>query len=387
VKNLPKVLVVDDEQFNLDYLTQELEDLGLGSITAKNGEEALRIMKAQNPDLVLLDIMMPVMDGFEVLGAIKKDKNLQDIPVIVISALSDMAHIVKGIELGAEDFLPKPSDPVLLQARIHSSLEKKRLRDIEKHYFQGLEKELQIGKQIQEGFLPEKILQVKGWEISTFFRSAREVSGDFFDVFRLPSGGIALFLGDVTGKGVGAALYMALYRTLLRASLEMNSSLGMINDAERLLNAATFTNRYICKVHDSNLLLTTFLGVLDPKSGNLEYVSAGHDPPMRINQGKIIGRLMPTGPVIGVLEDTQFEIGRIVLEREEILLLFTDGITDMQNREGIIFGPDNFEKLASVKVNSASHLLSAIVQKADDFIGTATQYDDITLLAVKRKDS
>jgi class 3 adenylate cyclase len=129
VNQKPKVLIVDDEPLNVDYLEQELEDLNYDTISASNGQEALEKIQAESPDLVLLDIMMPVMDGFAVLRRVKADPKLRDIPVIIISAMNDLQSVVKGIEQGAEDYLPKPFEPVLLHARISSSLEKKRLRD------------------------------------------------------------------------------------------------------------------------------------------------------------------------------------------------------------------------------------------------------------------
>jgi adenylate cyclase len=125
----PKVLIVDDELFNVDYLEQELEDLNYDTVSAGNGQEALEKLHSESPDLVLLDIMMPIMDGFAVLSHMKVDSKLRDIPVIIISAMNDLQSMVKGIKQGAEDYLPKPFEPVLLRARISSSLEKKRLRD------------------------------------------------------------------------------------------------------------------------------------------------------------------------------------------------------------------------------------------------------------------
>jgi Adenylate cyclase, family 3 (some proteins contain HAMP domain) len=125
----PKVLIVDDEPFNVDYLEQELEDLNYDILTAVNGREALDKIQSERPDLVLLDIMMPVMDGFAVLSRLKADAVLRDIPVIVISAANDLESVAKGIQQGAEDYLPKPFEPTLLHARISASLEKKSLRD------------------------------------------------------------------------------------------------------------------------------------------------------------------------------------------------------------------------------------------------------------------
>ena len=125
----PKILIVDDEPYNIDYLEQELEGLNYGIIVASNGKEALDQVKSEQPDLILLDIMMPIMDGFAVLGEMKTDPILRDIPIIAISAVNDLESVVKGIKLGAEDYLSKPFEPTLLHARIAASLEKKSLRD------------------------------------------------------------------------------------------------------------------------------------------------------------------------------------------------------------------------------------------------------------------
>ena len=129
MNHVPRILIVDDEPFNVEYLEQELEDANYETIAATNGQEALERAKDELPDLILLDIMMPIIDGFTTLGKLKEDINTRDIPVIIISANNDLKSVVRGIQLGAEDYLPKPFEPVLLHARIESSLEKKRLRD------------------------------------------------------------------------------------------------------------------------------------------------------------------------------------------------------------------------------------------------------------------
>lgn len=135
----PKILIVDDEPFNVDYLEQELQERGYQTVSARNGQQALAQVHAENPDLVLLDIMMPVMDGFQVLARLNENANTRDVPVIIISAMSDMASVVKGIQQGAEDYLPKPFDETLLHARIGASLEKKKLRDQEIEYLKHVE--------------------------------------------------------------------------------------------------------------------------------------------------------------------------------------------------------------------------------------------------------
>jgi class 3 adenylate cyclase len=152
-------LIVDDEPFNVDYLEQELEDLDHETISAGNGREAMDQVMHQMPDMILLDIMMPEMDGFQVLAQLKANETLRDIPVIIISALGDMDNVVKGIALGAEEYLPKPFDPVLLKARIGACLEKKRLRDREVTYLQQIEREKRRADELLHVILPPKIAQ------------------------------------------------------------------------------------------------------------------------------------------------------------------------------------------------------------------------------------
>jgi serine phosphatase RsbU (regulator of sigma subunit) len=381
------ILIVDDEPFNVDYLEQELEDSDYVTVSATNGREALEKIQAEPPDMVLLDIMMPEMDGFAVLETLKAEKKWRDIPVVVISAMDDIKSVARGIELGAEDYLPKPFDPVLLMARISAGLEKKRLRDLEQQYLHGLERELKIGRAIQRGFLPREIPQPKGWEIATFFRPARLVSGDFYDAFELPDGNIALMVGDVCDKGVGSALYMALYRSLLRAVASEDAFLGdePPGTEQRLQRSVNLTNLYICQTHRKPRFITLFFGILDPKSGDLQYISAGHDPPILLNNGKVKDRIMPTGPLIGFFEDAQYGIERIKLQKNELLLIYTDGVIDAENGQKERFEHERLEAVVSRPRKSAAELLENIDAQLSAFTGDAAQFDDVTLLAVLKK--
>jgi serine phosphatase RsbU (regulator of sigma subunit) len=388
-----KILIVDDEPFNVDYLEQELEDLGYDSVSASNGQEALDLIKAESPDMILLDIMMPVMDGFEVLTRLKADETWRHIPVVVISAMSDMDSVTKGIEMGADDYLPKPFDPILLQARLKAGLEKKRLRDLEQKYMKGLERELEIGREIQADFLPKEIPQPPGWEIAAYFQAAREVSGDFYDVFQISENKIGLILGDVVDKGVGAALYMALFRSLLRAAFSsaiFSNSHGEQNTSESdhvklLNNAIELTNKYICRIHHSSTYATLFFGLLDLQSGALDYIDAGHDPPLILNQGQVRLTLQPTGPGLGMLDDAVFDVKTVQFQAGDILLVYSDGVTDVQNDKGEMYGEENYLRLLEHTALSAESLLDHIVSNLRDFIGETPQFDDITLLAVRKE--
>ena len=388
--NRPKILIVDDEPFNVDYLEQELEDLQYETVSAVNGQEALDKVQNEAPDLVLLDIMMPVMDGFEVLGRLKASPATRGIPVIVISANNDLGSVVKGVQLGADDYLPKPFEPVLLRARISASLERKRLSDLQQVYLKGLERELEIGREIQKGFLPSELPQVGGWQIAAYFKAAREVAGDFYDAFLLPGGSMAFVVGDVCGKGVGAALYMTLFRSLIRASCTTDNfsngiSAGSLAPAERLHHVISFVNDYIADTHKAaNMFATLFMGMLDLKSGALRYVNCGNEPPLWIRRGGEIKTLGRTGPVVGIFAEAEFAVEEIALDKGDTILAFTDGITDAFNEEHVSFGTPRLLECVKDGRAAPGELLKKIEQKLAEFVEAAEQFDDITLLAVKR---
>jgi serine phosphatase RsbU (regulator of sigma subunit) len=385
------ILIVDDEPFNVDYLEQELEELDYETITAVNGVDALNKVQSGVPDLILLDIMMPVMDGFEVLARLKANPSTRHIPVIVISANNDMKSVLKGIQMGAEDYLPKPFEPTLLFARVSSSLEKKRLHDLQILYTKSLERELDIARKIQMDFLPSELPRIEGWKIATIFKAAREVAGDYYDAFRLPDGNLVVVVGDVCGKGVGAALFMTLFRSLIRATSTSDISCSgkdmvVLTPAERLLHVVTFTNNYLNETHgDAGMFSTIFMGIIDLKENRLSYVNCGNEPPLVLRNGQIMTTLKPTGPVAGAIPDAKFSVKEILIEKNDLLLAFTDGIPDALNVKEESFGNERLVAGLNGCEPTPSSLLQNIHTQLVQFIGAADQFDDITMMAVKRE--
>jgi serine phosphatase RsbU (regulator of sigma subunit) len=386
----PLILVVDDEPLNLDLLEQELDGSGFSILTASDGQEALERVSESPPDMIFLDLMMPVMDGFAVLEKLQAHELWRSIPVVIVSAASDLENIVQAIEMGAVDFLPKPFNPAILQARLNSGLEKKRLHDLEQRYLLSLERELEIGREIQADFLPAEIPQPEGWRIRAHFQAAREVAGDFYDVFDISPGQLGLLVGDVTDKGVGSALYMALYRSLLRATLMADQ----LNDDESddcrapedcLLRAVRLVNRYICRYHDSAMFATLFFAVLDTYGGRVCYVNAGHDSPYVLRDHEIIRRVMPSGPVVGAFEDADYTIETFVLEPGDQLVMYSDGIPDAQNEAGEMFGAQRLRDLLQEHRDSPHACFDTVLGEVKAHIGGAVQFDDITLMVVERK--
>lgn len=276
-----------------------------------------------------------------------------------------------------------------------------------------LEREFEIGKQIQRDFLPDSIPEVDGWEFAARFRGAREVSGDFYDVFRVDAlGRVAVVVGDVCGKGLGAALFMTLFRSLLRAATrtpdltarasatapasaraataqDAHSAAAESSAAARrvLGNALALTNSYVAETHaNSNMFASLFVGLVDPQTGAVTYANCGHEVPLLFSDDGVVAELNPTGPVVGIVEFATFDIEEIALGPGQALVAFTDGVTEAVSADGRMFSRERLVGLLKAD-RPAQDLLDAIVTDIDSFAAGTSQFDDITLLAVRRVDS
>lgn len=271
------------------------------------------------------------------------------------------------------------------------------------------ERELEIAREIQSSFLVKDYPQPDGWEIASFIRPARQVGGDFYDVFPITtSRHIALIVADVCDKGVGAAMYMAIFRSLLRAYTDQQyiirwAGVPTQNQSETptgifrqdallasgvpsLKNAIDLTNNYIATQHgSSNMFATVFFGLLDPSEGTLLYINAGHEPPLLFSEGKLKTSLQPTGPAVGMLPDMEFNTEWVILNRGDSLLLYTDGVTDAMNDDNQQFSEERLIAAGLRSSPSAGELLKEVVSDVDSHIDRKEQFDDITMLAVHRK--
>lgn len=388
-----RILVVDDNELNRDLLARRLRQQGHAVTTVSEGREALEQIHTGGFDLVLLDVMMPGMDGYQVLGQLHDDGWLYRTPVIMISALSELESVARCIELGATDYLPKPFNPVLLKARVGASLERKRLRDRERLHATSLERDLEMGREIQANFFPQRLPDVPGWEIGVRFQPARQVAGDFYDVFSLDDGRrVGLVLADVCGKGVGAALFMAVFRSLFRSAAapqegpRLAAAASGFDSAGMLANAVLRTNDFIARTHSrANMFATVFFGVLQPETGSLVYINGGHESPVVLGPTGVKQRLAPTGPAVGLFPEMVFRVEETVLETGDLLLAFTDGVTEAQNSSGEFFGEERLLALLDEPADTAADLLGRIEANVLAYIGGAERSDDVALLAVRRE--
>ncbi len=301
----------------------------------------------------------------------------------MISAVDEIDSVARAIELGAADYLPKPFNAVVLRARVTATPREEAAEDAARLHTQALERELEIGRQIQKDFLPDALPIVPGWEIAAAFHPARQVAGDFYDAFALEDGRLALVVGDVCDKGVGAALFMALFRSLLRSHAELHGAGTPAAPAARSIVA--LTNDYIARTHGrSNMFATIFFGILDPASGALAWVNGGHEPPaLRRNNGAI-ERLSPTGPAVGAMAGMEFSARTTEIGPQDLLLAFTDGASEARSPSGALWGEQSLLRLLDEAPRSAVSPLEKIVAAVRAHESGAEPGDDLTLLALRR---
>lgn len=273
----------------------------------------------------------------------------------------------------------------------------KRLFDVSEErlkYSKALDEELERGKKIQKDFLPRYLPDVKNCDISSYFHPALQLSGDFYDMFELPNNHVGFVVGDVSGKGVGAALFMALVRSLLRifsggfnTESDLCSFSHICKDLtpEDALKAVFLTNEYMAEEHgDDGMFVTLFFGVIDPESGRVFYVNGGHEPVMIIGENGIKQMLKATGPALGPIKEAVYEIGTHKLEKGDILFCYTDGVTEARSETKGFYTRSRLEKTINQRFNrSSGAFLETIKEDLLSFTGKASQSDDITMLAIQ----
>jgi len=268
-----------------------------------------------------------------------------------------------------------------------------------------LENDIQIARAIQANFLPSHMPELDGWEISAFFQPARDVAGDFYDVFTMMNNRkLGLMIADVCDKGVGAALFMSLTRSLLRAFVTQTRNVNWADvlfdestssreqsilaiNANALETAVVSTNDYITEHHlDLNMFATLFFAMLEPTDGTLAYINGGHCPPIILNaNGEIKSRLEPRGPAVGMFPGAKFGIEQAHLDHGDILIMFTDGVTDVRNPAGKLFTEARLLSLMTPPAQSADEMIQRIMSALSNYMGDAVQFDDITLLVLRRE--
>jgi sigma-B regulation protein RsbU (phosphoserine phosphatase) len=382
-----QVLVVDDSSFNRLLLRRRLAELGYDAVTmANDGVEALAALESRAFDVMLLDLEMPELDGIGVLERMRAEGRTEP-PVIVISALSDMAGVVRCIELGAEDYLPKSFDPPLLRARLSAVLEKKRLRDLAAQRLSALEAELESARRAQLSLVPSDFASIASARLAlhAVMVPARQVGGDLYDAMRLDARRLMFCIGDVSGKGAPAALTMARTLGVVRsAARQLAEAAPDLPDPGAILALA---NEELVTANETQTFVTVLLGTLDVETGEGLVCVAGHDPAVLLAEGAAPRLLTPAArqPALGMMEGIRYRSEALRLAPGEGLFLYTDGVTEAEDQAGAFYTRDRLlARLAGLGGSPAPEAaVRAVMQDLEGFAGGAAQSDDITALALR----
>ena len=383
-----KILSVDDEQdlelLLTQYFRRKIRKGEYEFVFAHNGLEALTMM-VKHPDIeiILSDINMPEMDGLSLLAKINEMRN-PALKVIMVSAYGDMGNIRQAMNNGAFDFATKPIDLDDLSVTIEKAIEQINYVHQMQHEHSQLESlkgDLAIASEIQQAILPRKFPpfpeSVNLLDIAASMQAAKDVGGDFYDFFRIDDDRIGFVIADVSGKGIPAAIFMAVSRTLIRA-------IGV--RGESTAKCITEANRMLANESVDCMFVTVFYGIYELKTGAINYCNAGHNPPYVVKRnGQVDPLPMSQDPMAGAIEGIEYHESSFQLEQGDALVLFTDGVTEAMNTNFEEFGEERLEDtLEEVALHNCQQIVEAIKADVKAFAGEAEQSDDITILALKR---
>jgi sigma-B regulation protein RsbU (phosphoserine phosphatase) len=374
VRTPPLILIVDDNPTNLDILQARLRANKYEVITAADGEAGLAMAREKQPDLMLLDIMMPKMDGIEVCRRIKEDSSLPFMPIIMVTAKADSKDVVAGLEAGGDEYLTKPVDHAALVARVESMLRIKELHDTVLEQSAQLRVQLETATKIQSLFWP-KIPELKGgghiWAISV---PANYVGGDLYDVIPLPDESLLAYVADVSDKGVPAALIMAALSTKIRSEAQDQS------EVDKLLE--TVNSSMYSLTSEEGFFATIALARYWPSSGKMQFALGGHLSPLWITNGEIRNLPHVEGMSLGITPDVHYGTKEILLSPGESMLFFTDGVVEAENRNNELFGNDRL--VTYIKNTKGPPWGKGLLDLVRGWRGNISANDDLTILEIWR---
>lgn len=343
------ILVVDDSKLNRAIIKNTLSELQLKVDEAADGIEGLNALKNKKYDLVLVDIVMPKLDGFGFLSKFKDFVGTNFVPVILMTGSDDLNSKIKGLRIGADDYLIKPLNEKELVARVLSLL---RLKSVHNELYEKnlqLKKELEIAKRVQQFIIPKDFSQITYPLVSGRYHPIEDIGGDFFDCYPLPDGNYGFLIADVTGHGIPAALVMSMAKMIFSIySSRFNSTRELFASVNEQMNGLLLDTQYI----------TSFFVIYDHKIKMIKYSNAGHTRALYYRaMKKNVLALDTNGFFIGLSIESNYEEKTLSVEPGDRLLLYTDGITEIKNMQGEEFGEN---KLAKIMVENVDI-------KGDDF--------------------
>jgi phosphoserine phosphatase RsbU/P len=374
------ILIVDDTPLNIGVISGALKD-SYKTKVATNGEKALALASAEEkPDLILLDIMMPGMDGYEVCSRLKSDPATREIPVIFLTGQTAAEDETRGFEVGAVDYVHKPFSPAVVKARVRSHIFLREARAQLASQLLALNNELEMARQIQLSILPHSIPKLPGLEIAARFLPMTSVAGDFYDFIEIDEKHIGILIADVSGHGLPSALIASMLQVALTAQA------GHASEPAKVLLGL---NHALCGKFRENFVTAAYVYV-DLEKNLMRYAGAGHPPVLqwRNSTGKT-AKLLENGLVLGMVEEATYDALEFPLELGDRYVLYTDGVLEATNSAQEQFGADRFMRF----IENHKHLVAD--QFSETFLTELSrwanqtaeqgQQDDITLLVIDFK--
>jgi phosphoserine phosphatase RsbU/P len=369
-----RVLIVDDVKTNIDILVQALRDEYKLSV-ALDGAAALLSVEKNPPDLVLLDIVMPGLDGYEVCRRLRAQESTRELPIMFLSALEEVTDKTRGFEVGGNDYLTKPFEVLEVKARVRSLLKAKLYADAVR---EAMARDLRIAREIQMGFLPTDLAAATrgtGLDVYAIIEPAREVGGDLYEVLRASDDRIVVALGDVSGKGITAGLFMAVavtvLRTLARQLAEPDEILRRLNDE-------------LLAQNPRGMFVTMQCLVFDLAQGRVSCAGAGHHQLVILSPGRPPRFACPSsGRPAGLMAFNPVERETLPLEPGDTFVLFSDGVSEAMNTAEDFYGEERLLTALTGAGASAADTVTRVLRDVRAFVADAQQSDDITVLAVR----
>jgi phosphoserine phosphatase RsbU/P len=369
------ILVVDDSPVNLRLVVRTLEGRGYRLLAAKNGRAALDIARRVRPDLILLDVMMPELDGFEVCRALKSDPATRDAIVVFLSALGEVTDKVTGLELGASDYITKPIQPEEVIARVANHVARQQLERDVRVSRDRLERELASAGEMQRRLLPAALPSGMGATFAAYYRTSLYAGGDYYDVFALPDGQFGVIVADVSGHGAQSAIVMAMIRAAVHAFP------GFACDPAEMLR---YLNRHFEFLWESPMFATALSALIDPRARTVTTACAGHPPPLLLRDGRVT--VLPVDATIPVL---LMDLPRVPdvshpLQGGDRLLFYTDGVTERPDAADDMYDlPRLVESFEQSAAQTPAEQIQTLVADLDAFAAAREPDDDQTLLLIE----
>lgn len=369
------ILVVDDSSVNMQVLVRTLHGTGHRILAARDGRTALDIMKRARPDLVLLDVMMPEVDGFEVCRAIKADPEGQDTIVIFLSALGDVSDKVLGLQLGAVDYITKPIQAEEVLARVATHLTRQFLERELRRSRDRLNRELASAGRMQRLILPPALPEHPGVQFAASYQTSRHAGGDYYDVLPIASGHYGVMVADVSGHGAPAAIIMAMIRAAFHSHRPVHG------DAAAVLRTL---NDHFDYLWDTEMFATAVYATVDAGRREMRIACAGHPPPVLVRKGEEPRALPVDGvPPLLMMPLPLIPTTSVQLQAGDRVLFYTDGVTERVDRQERMY---DFQRLQMALSGAASFspnaLIRHVVGDLEHFADGHEPDDDLTLVAI-----